>query len=342
MRAGSPIFLYALALVPALAALLLLAARRRRAILSEFGEAGTVARIARSVDPERRRMKSLLLLAGVALATVALARPQFGAREVLVKRRGIDVVFAIDTSLSMLARDLPPSRFQRAKQEISRVLDRLQGDRVALVAFAGGAYVQCPFTLDYGAFRLFLEHVAVGSAPKPGSDLAAAIERAAALLRSDEKKYKALVLVTDGEALTGEALAAARAAAAEGVRIFVAGAGTAEGAVIPLVAEDGSGAGVKRDETGEIVVTRLQEASLAEIARAGGGKYVPLGGAGDPGAEIAEEIESFEKKDLSSRTAIQFEERHAWFSLAAFLFLAAEFLLPEGRRGPKRPEEDVA
>jgi Ca-activated chloride channel family protein len=259
-----------------------------------------------------------------------------------VKRRGIDVVFALDTSLSMLARDLPPSRFERAKHEISRILDHLEGDRVALVAFAGAAYVQCPFTLDYGAFLLFLEHVGVGSAPKAGSDLAAAIERSAALLKSDEKKYKALVLFSDGEALSGEALAAARAAATDGVRIFVAGAGTAAGGVIPLVDESGNAAGVKRDEAGEVVVTRLDEASLAEIARAGGGTYVPLGGAGDPGAEIATEIESFEKKDLTSRTAIQFEERHAWFSLAAFLFLAAEFLLPDGRRGGRRPEESAA
>jgi Ca-activated chloride channel family protein len=223
-----------------------------------------------------------------------------------------------------------------------RIVDRLEGDRVALVAFAGGAYVQCPFTLDYGAFRLFLENLSVGAAPKPGSDLAVAIDKAATLLGSDEKKYKAIVLFSDGEALSGESLAAARRAGEQGIRILAVGAGTTQGAVIPLVGEDGQQSGVKRDEAGEVVVSRLDDSALAEIARASGGKYVPLGGSGDPGAEIAEEVESSEKKDLTSRTAIQFEERHVWFSLAAFLLLAAEFLLPEGRRVAARAGERAA
>lgn len=337
MRAAAPMFLYALALVPLLALLLVLAARRRRALLGEFGDAGPLARISRSVDPRRRRQKAILFLLGITFGLLALARPQFGAREVLVKRRGIDVVFAVDTSLSMLARDLPPSRFQRAKQEIGRVLDRLEGDRVALVAFAGSAYVQCPFTVDYGALRLFLENIAVGAAPKPGSDLAVAIERSASLFDPDEKKYKAVVLFSDGEALSGEAIAAAKRAGEAGVKILTVGVGTADGGVIPILAEDGGAGGVKRDENGEVVVTRLDEASLVEIGRATGGKYVPLGGSGDPGAEIADEIEAFEKKELTSRTAVQFEERHTWFSILAFLLLAADFLLPEGRRVARRP-----
>lgn len=342
MRLGNPGLLYALLLVPVFVALLLFAARRRRSILSEFGDWAPLARLGRSIDPRRRRTKGLLFVAGAALALVALARPQFGAREVLVKRRGIDVVFAIDTSLSMLAKDLPPSRIDRAKQEVSRVLDRLGGDRVALVAFAGDAYVQCPFTLDYGALRLFLENLTVGSSPKPGSDIEAAIRRAAELLRSDEKKYKALVLFTDGEALSGDAIEAAREAGAAGVRILAVGVGSAQGGVIPVIDEEGRSAGVKRDASGEAVVTRLDEQGLAEIARASGGKSFSLAGPGDPGAEIAEAIESAEKRDLSSRTAIQFEERHAFFSIGAILLLVAEFLLPEGRRAPRRRQEGAA
>jgi Ca-activated chloride channel family protein len=342
MRIGSPIFLFAGAAIPLVVALLVFAAHRRRSLLSEFGDWEPIARIQRSVDPRRRRTKAILFACGVALAVVALVRPQFGAREVVVKRRGIDVVFAIDTSLSMLARDLPPSRIERAKQEISRVLDRLGGDRVALVAFAGGAYVQCPFTLDYGALRLFLENVTVGTVPKVGSDVEAAIRRATNLLRSDEKKYKALVLFSDGEALSGDTERAVREAAEAGVRILAVGVGTPAGGVIPVVDEEGRSAGVKRDATGEVVVTRLDDVVLGEIARATGGSYIALGGPGDPGAEIAEAIASFEKKDVSSRTALQFEERHAWFSLAAFLLLLTELLLPGGRRARNARREAVA
>jgi Ca-activated chloride channel family protein len=323
-------------------ALLAAGAWRRRAILSEFGDRAPIARLLRSADGARRRTKALLFVAGVTLALFALARPQFGAREVLVKRRGIDVVFAIDTSLSMLAKDLPPSRIDRAKQEISRILDRLGGDRVALVAFAGSAHVQCPFTLDYGALRLFLENLTVGSAPKPGSDVENAIRSATALLASDEKKFKAIVLFTDGEALSGDAMNAAREAGAAGIRILAVGVGTPQGEVIPVIDEAGRPAGVKRDAGGEVVVTRLDEAALSELANASGGKYVALAGAGDPGAEIAEAITSSEKRDVSSRTAVQFEERHPLFTIAALLLLGVELLLPEGRRTARRREEAAA
>jgi Ca-activated chloride channel homolog len=336
MRTGSPDAVYLLALIPIMIALFWLAARKRRGTLAELGDPGPLSRIARSVAPERRRTKALLFITGLALALVALIRPQFGAKEVLVQRRGIDVVFALDTSLSMLARDLPPSRFARAKQEISRVLDHLGGDRVALVAFAGNSYVQCPFTLDYGAVRLFLEDMAVGSAPRPGTNIESAIRRAMALFTGDEKKYKAMVIFTDGEELMGDAVKAAREAADEGLRIFTVGVGTSDGEVIPVEDETGRRLGVKRAEDGEVVVTRLDENALVEIARATGGRYIALGAPGDPGAELVEQIESFEKKELASHTSVQFEERHTWFSIAALVLLAGELALPAGRRSASR------
>jgi Ca-activated chloride channel family protein len=333
MRTGSPTYyLVFLAAIPVVVALLLAAARRRRATLRDFGDATPVSRITRSVEPSRRWWKGVLFACGVACVAFALVRPQFGAKEVLVKRRGIDVVFALDTSISMLARDLPPSRFRRAKQEISRILDRLGGDRVALIAFAGNAYVQCPFTLDYGAVRLFLENLSVGSAPRIGTNVESAIRRALELTASDEKKYKVLVIFTDGEALAGDALEAAREANDQGLRIFTVGVGTPAGEVIPVEDEQGRSLGVKRDELGEVVVTRLDEAGLVEVARATGGEYIALGAPGDPGAELVEAVESFEERELSSRTAVQFEEQHVWFSLAALLLLGAELILPAGRR----------
>jgi len=276
------------------------------------------------------------------LVLVAAMRPQFGAKEVLVQRRGIDVVFAIDTSLSMLARDLSPSRFARAKQEIARVLDHLGGDRVALIAFAGNAYVQCPFTLDYGAVRLFLEDLAVGSAPRIGTNVESAIRKSFELFASDEKKFKALVIFTDGEELSGDALKAAREAAGQGLRIFTVGVGTPAGEVIPVEDASGRRLGVKRSESGDVVVTRLDEESLIAIARATGARYIPLGAPGDPGAELVEQIESFEKKELASRTSVQYEERHTWFSIAALIVLAGELAIPMGRRASRRAEEGSA
>lgn len=341
MRLGNPGALVLFTLLPIMVAALVFAARRRRKTLAEIGDAPLLERIALSFDPRRRRLKSLCYLLGLALVLVAALRPQFGAKEVLVQRRGIDVVFAIDTSLSMLARDLSPSRFQRAKQEISRVLDHLGGDRVAVIAFAGNAYVQCPFTLDYGAVRLFLEDLAVGSAPRVGTNIESAIRRSLELFASEEKKYKALVIFTDGEQLSGDAIKAAREAEQEGLRIFTVGVGTPGGEVIPIEDPSGRRLGVKRSEEGDVVVTRLDEESLTAIARATGGRYIPLGAPGDPGAELVEQIESFEKKELASRTSVQYEERHAWFSIAALLILAGEMAIPIGRRGGRRGEEEA-
>ncbi|MFN0150703.1 MAG: VWA domain-containing protein [bacterium] len=339
---GNPNAVVLLALLPVMVAMLVYAARRRRKALAEIGDAPLLKRIAHSFAPERRRLKFMLYLLGLLLVLVAILRPQFGAKEVLVQRRGIDVVFAIDTSLSMLARDLSPSRFQRAKQEISRVLDHLGGDRVALIAFAGNAYVQCPFTLDYGAVRLFLEDLAVGSAPRVGTNIESAIRRSLELFASEEKKFKALVIFTDGEQLSGDAIKAAREASEQGLRVFTVGVGTPGGEVIPVEDPSGRRLGVKRSESGDVVVTRLDEESLIAIARATGGRYIPLGAPGDPGAELVEQIESFEKKELSSRTSVQYEERHPWFSLAALFILAGELALPMGRRSPRRREEEAS
>lgn len=222
------------------------------------------------------------------------------------------------------------------------MLDHLGGDRVALIAFAGNAYVQCPFTLDYGAVRLFLEDLAVGSAPRVGTNIESAIRRSLELFASEEKKFKALVIFTDGEQLSGDAIKAAREASEQGLRVFTVGVGTPGGEVIPVEDPSGRRLGVKRSESGDVVVTRLDEESLIAIARATGGRYIPLGAPGDPGAELVEQIESFEKKELSSRTSVQYEERHPWFSLAALFILAGELALPMGRRSPRRREEEAS
>jgi Ca-activated chloride channel family protein len=320
------------------AAILVLGARldrMRRLALAAFSSRrnGPTSTLSRA----RRAGKRAMLVAGVVLGCAALARPQWGSRWQEAHRRGLDLLFALDTSKSMLAPDLKPDRLARAKLAIRDFVAKFDGHRAGLVAFAGDAFLQCPLTLDRGVFEQTLDAVETTTIPRGGTDVGRAIEVARAALRNQPANRKLLVLLTDGEDLESRAVAAARAAAAEGIHIYTVGVGTPAGELIPLPGGPGQ---FVRDEKGGFVRSRLDENTLQAIARVTGGDYRRLGGAGR-GLEVLyrDVLAKLPQAELTSRMRQVPIERFQWPLGIASGFLAIEPLLGERRRQRRREPE---
>ena len=327
---SEPVWFFALAIVPVVAALYLWSQRRSDALLSKVVAPRLRSQLAGTVSKGRRTLKSAVILAVFGLIALALARPQMGFVEREVKQRGRDVIVAIDTSRSMLATDVAPSRLARAKLVAQDLLRLVRGDRVGLVAFAGSAFLQAPLTLDYNAVFTSLEELDTAVIPKGGSNIAEAIRIAEQAFGKGEGQTRALVILTDGEELEADGVAAAKRAGELGVRVFTVGIGSAEGSLIPLRSDEG-GSDFVRDTAGKPVQSKLDEKRLKEIAEAGGGFYEPLG------AEAARSIfengilklEQAETGILSARQPI---ERYQWPLGLAVGLLALWLLLGDRKK----------
>ena len=304
---------------------------RQHAALARFVSSHLRAQLTQSVSIGRRRAQRLLLLTSVALLFIALAGPLVGYRWELISRRGNEIVFAVDTSRSMSTPDVKPDRLTRAKLAIDDFTRELDGDAVGLVAFAGSAFLACPITLDYGAFHESLNAIDTSTIPRGGTNIASAIREAQAALRRRPGSDKILILVTDGEDLEGDALAAAQAAAhQDGLKIYTVGVGTPQGDLVP-VSSDRLGGFVK-DESGAFVRSRLDEPALKAIAAATGGIYAPLGTRGE-GFEFLYQtaLGPMLKHDLASRQQRVYTQRYQW-PLAGSLGLLLSSLLVGTRR----------
>jgi Ca-activated chloride channel family protein len=316
--------------------------RRRRRDLARLVAPQILADLTGAVSPRRRAVRRALLLAGIGLAFVALARPELGFTWSESKRRGIDVMIAVDVSRSMLARDVTPDRLTRAKLGVVDLLERLEGDRVGLIAFAGSAFLQTPLTLDEVAFRHSLEALEPGVIPRGGTDLASAIRVAIRAFRTEKTNFKLLILLSDGEDLAGDALAAAEEAAAEQVRIYTIGVGTPGGELVP----DPENPGHFVEDEGRIVKSRLDEATLRQIAERTGGFYAALGQRAAGVTEVYERaLAPIPEEELASRMRRVAIERFQWPLALAVLFLLIEPLIGERKRvqrakplAPKRAE----
>jgi Ca-activated chloride channel family protein len=336
MRFGDLPLLWLLALVPLLALFFAWALWRKAAVLRRFAETEMLKRLVAGTSLPRQIVKMILLLLTVAFLALSLARPQWGAKQEIIQRKGLDVVVAVDVSLSMYAEDIKPNRLARSKQEIQRFADRLNGDRVALVAFAGDAFLQCPLTSDYSAFRIFLDVLDPTLIDAPGTDIARALE---AGLRAFPKtssagKYRVMILLTDGEDHSGRALKIAEQAAEQGVIIHTVGIGSVTGVPIPVLDESGRKA-YKKDARGNLVSTRMDPELLMQIAKATDGKFYHA----EPGhfelLDVLEAINSMEKQELDSKRFSRFEDRFQIPLAAALFFLVVEMLLSDRRRRRK-------
>jgi Ca-activated chloride channel homolog len=300
--------------------------------LVRFASVRLLDKLTASVSSVRRRAKQVLFVLGVFCLFVALARPQAGYEWQETHRKGLELLFAVDTSKSMLAQDVKPDRLSRAKLAVHDLVDKLDGDAVGLLAFAGNAFLQCPVTLDYDAFRESLDALDTKVIPRGGTDIASAIREAEAVFKTRTATEKILVLITDGEDLGGEGVAAAKEAAKNGVKIFAVGIGSTTGELVPIPSENG-GTDFVRDASGQLVKSHLDEATLKQIAGATGGLYQPLGQQGEGLGEIYNQgLASFTRHDLSSRQAKVPLEQFHWALLAALACFISEMLIGTRRK----------
>ncbi|MCI0330312.1 MAG: VWA domain-containing protein [candidate division Zixibacteria bacterium] len=333
MRFAEPIFLWGLLALPLLLLFFLWLERRRKKALGRIGDLEMVLRLLEGFSEKIRRWKYALVLLASAFVILALARPQWGKKMELVKREGLDIIVAMDVSASMLAADMPPSRLAKAKSETANLIDLLKGDRIGLVVFAGEAYVQCPLTLDYSAAKMFLSDIDYGSVPRPGSALGEGIRKAIGAFVEKERKYKVLILISDGEE-TGDSdpMKAAEEARRAGVVMYTIGIGTPSGEPIPVRNAAGQVIGYKKDDNGQVVMSRLDEAGLQEAALKTGGKYYRATAGELELDKIFDDISKMERKELTGQFMARWEERFRAFLAAAFALLGVEFLLNERRR----------
>jgi len=290
----------ALGCIPLLVFLFYQIERVKERILHKFAADKLLAGLAASYSPFKRHLKGALIITAAALMMLTLARPQWGYVWQETKGKGIDILIALDTSRSMLAEDIQPNRLERAKLAIMDLVARAEGDRVGLVAFSGSAFLQCPLTLDYDAYRQTLETVDTSIIPRGGTNLAAAIAEAEAAF-SKKDNFKILILITDGEDLEQAGIEKAREAAKSGVKIYPVGVGSRSGELIPVRLPDGS-VDFVRDENGDVVKTRLDEATLTTIAQSTGGFYTPLGSTGEGLERVYQEgLRSIPKQEREAR-----------------------------------------
>ena len=309
--------------------ILLFGMKKRAKILSRFASKQGLSAIAPDADTKRRWIRAGLVLLCMVLTTIALSGPQYGYKWETIERKGIDIMVALDCSKSMLAKDISPNRIERAKREIYDLLDMLQGDRIGLVAFSGTAFLQCPLTLDYHAFHIFLESLSPDSMPVGGTDIPGAVNAAMSGFQKKSASKKAIILITDGESTTGDPIKAAREAQKDGIKIFCIGVGGKEG--VPVPDEHG---GFKKDTSGNIVLTRLDEKTLKKMALITSGTYVhSIAGDMDLDTIYKKDIRgTMELTTLSSNRKQIWEDRYQWFLAPAILALFIELFISERKK----------
>ena len=332
MQFGNPNSFWLLAITLALAVFFVWSFRARRRALERFAAQPLAAKLTASVRPVARRWKAVLIVAATLFTAVALAQPRWGFEWREVKRRGVDIFVLLDVSKSMLTEDVRPNRLTQAKYAVQDLLGKLRGDRIGLIAFAGTAFVQCPLTVDYEAFRLTLKDVDPRIIPRGGTAIAAAIRTALKGFEAGEGRDRAIVLITDGEVTEGDALAAAEDAGKAGVRIYAIGVGTTEGELIP-VREDSKPMDFLKDREGQVVKSRLDEETLKRIALKTGGIYV-RSVAGDFGIDTIYDkgIAQLQREEFEARLQKRYFERFQWPLGIAFALLAIEAFVSDRRK----------
>lgn len=324
--------MYFLFLIPALWVFFLWSEKDKLKAKARFGKLDLISKLEESHSVRRYNLKKYLLLASLFFLILALTRPQWGTRLVTVSREGIDILIALDVSASMLATDIKPNRITKAKQEVNSLMDKLKGDRIGIVVFAGSAFIFCPLTMDYTAAQMFLDNVEIGVVPKPGTAIGEAIRTSILGFNQKEKKHKVLILLTDGEDHESEPLQAAGEAAKEGIKIYTIGIGTEAGEPIPIQNESGFSSGFKKDEEGNVVLSRLDPSTLQQIAFTSGGKYYPATTGEMELDKIYYEISGMEKKELQGNLVIQYEERYQFFLFLSLILLIAEFFISDRKK----------
>jgi len=321
-------FLYLLLLIPVFLVGYAVYRHIRKKKIEKFGDPALVNALMPSWSRSKGWVKTVLFCLAFGLFAIGLARPRTGARLAERKTKGAEIIVALDVSNSMLAQDYSPNRLERAKLSISRLTDRLQDDRIGLVIFAGTSFVQLPVTTDYVSAKMFLSSIDTGSVPIQGTAIGDAIRLSIKSFSAQSEKSRVIIVISDGENHEDDAVAAAKQAAELGIKVYTIGVGSAEGQPIPV--EDG----LMKDKDGEIVVTKLNEPMLRDIAAAGGGAYIHAGGEEFGLNPIIEDIRRMEDEEFGSVVFEEYDEQYMYFFGAALLLFVIQMLI--GERKPRR------
>ena len=324
-RFEDPIYLYGLVLVLLLALIRFITYRKQRSRLRRFGDPLLLRELMPDVSRFRPSVKFWLLEAALALLFVMLARPQFGTRISHEKRNGIETIIAMDISNSMRAQDVEPSRLDRAKMMIENLVDNFTNDKIGLIVFAGDAFVQLPITSDYVSAKMFLGSITPDMMQAQGTDIAAAIRMATHSFTQQENIGKAIIVITDGEDHEGGALEAAKEAKERGMRIYVLGIGSTKGAPVPYPATGD----YMRDNSGNTVMSALNEQMCMEIAQAGGGAYIHVENNSNAQRQLDEELDKLEKNETESTLYSDFDEQFQAVGIIILLLLVVEVMILE-------------
>ena len=322
---ASPQYLWLLLLVPLFPVVYGIMRTLRRRRIRRFGDETLVRQLMPSWSRSKGWVRVVLYSLGFLCFAVGLARPQMGAKLKEHETKGAEIMICLDVSNSMLAEDYSPCRLDRAKLAISRVVDKLQGDRIGLIIFAGTSFVQLPITTDYISAKMFLNSIDTGSVPVQGTAIGDAILTAAKSFSAQSEKSRAIIVITDGENHEDDAVDAARQAAELGIKVYTIGVGSQHGQPIPVNGE------LLKDSEGNIVVSRLDEGTLKQIAAAGNGAYVHAGTEEFGLAPIIDDIKKMEAEKYNSIIFEDFDEQYMYFFGAALLFLVLEMLVGERR-----------
>lgn len=328
-RFADPNFLYLLILLPFLVALYLYSNYHRRQNIRKYGDPALLKGLMPTISKYRPDIKFWLIFAALTLVILMLARPQFGSKMETVKRSGVEAVIALDISNSMLAEDVTPSRLDKSKKLISRLVDTFNNDKVGLIVFAGDAFTQLPITSDYVSAKMFLETINPSLITTQGTDIGAAIRLAMKSFTPQEGVGRAIVVITDGENHEGGAVEAAKEAAKKGIQVNVLGVGLPDGAPIPI---EGSN-DFRRDREGNVIVTRLNEAMCQEIAKEGNGIYVRVDNSNSAQKAINQEINKMAKSDVESKVYTDYNEQFQVIAWMILLLLLVEMLILD-RKNP--------
>lgn len=328
LRFEHSVFLYALVLIPFIVIVFMLMLAWRRKALTAFGEWSVIRRLMPSNSIPRMVFKFVLLMFGLVFLILGLANLQVGSKLMEGERKGIDMMICLDVSNSMLAEDIKPNRLERSKQAISKLIDKLGGDRIGIIVFAGKAYIQLPITTDYAAAKLFLNTIDTKVVPTQGTAIGEAIEMADGSF-SDDTHSKAIVVITDGENHEDDAIQVAKDASSKGIKVYTIGMGLPDGAPIPEYNSYGRRLGYKKDRQGTTIITKLNENMLQQIAKAGDGVYVRANNSRAGLSKVLDDINKLEKTEFESKMYSDYEDRFQYFIAVALLFFIIELFVFE-------------
>lgn len=321
-------YFYALLFIPILAIVFMWMLIWKKRALNKFGNWAIMQRLIPAMSTTRAIIRFGILMLAYFFLIIGLANPQIGSKLVEGERSGIDIIVALDVSNSMLAQDIKPSRLERSKQAISKLIDKLGNDRIGMVVFAGNAYVQLPITTDHSAAKMFLSTISTKVVPTQGTAIGEAIELASESFE-DEKHSRAIVIITDGENHEDDAVEIAKSVSEKGIRVYTIGMGLPDGTPIPDYDKYDRQIGYKKDKQGNTVVTKLNEPMLQEIAVAGDGFYVRANNSQAGLSKVFEEINKLEKTEFESKVFSDYESRFQYFIALSLLFLLIEIIIFE-------------